>query len=1056
MRPWPVTAGRVKVSLGGIKLRLAGMIMVAVLPLIVVHALDLYQNREHQITAAGTKALELARRGADLYREPIIEAQTLLQIAAHVPEVADAVPGSCELFLELASRDRSWANGLWVIGPDGRVVCSTVVGGLGLDVSGRDYFRQAIERREFIVSDFFNSKLRGLPTSVVALPVLSPDGSVKKLLAASLRLSWFSRLAAEIGQKENVRVMLFDGQGTLLARFPERPEWIGKNWRGYPLMNEAARKSDGWAMVDSKVGPAQIYGWTQIAGTQARIAVGFTSADVLGRIDHQITQTALAVATALGLAMLAFVGLAGGIVRPLKILTAGAEAARKSHEAELPSVTGYREVESLAASLQELLADRKQREDALAAARAAAEMAVEQARAAHTRLRDAIEAVPVGLVFFDADDRYVLWNSRYMELYPHISDPPTPGERFDERLRAGITKGYFPQAAGREEEWLTHRLSLHRDYQSSHEQLLPGNRWLRIEERRTSDGGSIGIRVDITESKRREESIRLLFEHNPIPMWVVDRETLRFLAVNDAAVAHYGYSREQFLAMTILDLRPDEERARAGEATRSEEPATGTTTWRHLKADGSAISVNIFSRAMIYENRPAKIAAVIDVTERQRVEARITHMAHHDGLTDLANRILFRQRLEQALARAREPDTGLAIHCIDLDYFKDVNDTLGHPIGDALLRLVGDRLRATVGKNDTVARLGGDEFAVIQEPAFGTADAGRLAQRLIEVLSAPYDIDGQEVIVAASVGIGIASDEERDPDRLLKNADMALYRAKSDGRRTFRFFEPEMDAHLQARRMLDKDLRAAFNGREFELHYQPTVDLANNDVIGFEALMRWRHPERGMVSPAEFIPIAEETGLIVPLGEWALNTACFEAAKWPSRIRVAVNLSPVQFRSGKIVETVKQALALSGLSPGRLELEITESVLFQDNDINLATLHELHRLGVRVAMDDFGTGYSSLSYLRRFPFDKIKIDRSFVKELPHDPDCLTIIRGIVGLAAGLGMSTTAEGVEKPSQLEVLRAYGCHEAQGFLFGRAAPASEIERMLAGEPASVVNAA
>ena len=1056
MRPWPVTAGRAKVRLGGIKLRLAGMILVAVLPLIGVHALDLYQNRGHQISMAGIKALELARRGADLYREPIIEAQTLLQVAAHVPEVVDAVAGRCDRFLELAGRGREWANGLWVIGLDGRATCSTVAGGVGLDVSDREYFRRAIDRREFVISDFFTSKLRGLPTSVVALPVLSPDGSVRKILAASLRLSWFSRLAAEIGQKEDVRVMLFDGQGTLLARFPERPEWIGKNWRGYPLIDVASRRTEGWSMVDSLVGPSQIYGWTQIPGTQARIAVGFNSADVLGHIDHQITQTALAVATALGLAMLAFAGLAGGIVRPLKILTAGAEAARRSHAAELPNVTGYREVESLSASLHELLAARKQREDALAAARAEAEQAVEQARAAHTRLRDAIEAVPVGLVFFDADDRYVLWNSRYMKLYPHIADPPTPGERFEERLRTFIKKGYFPRADGREDEWLAERLSLHRDYQSSHEQLLPGNRWLRIEERRTSDGGSIGIRVDITESKRREESIRLLFEHNPIPMWVIDRETLRFLAVNDAAIAHYGYSREQFLAMTNLDLRATADRTRAIEATRSVEPSTGEAIWQHLKADGSTVSVNIFSRAMIYENRPAKIAAVIDVTERQRVEARITHMAHHDGLTDLANRILFRQRLERALARAREPDAGLAIHCIDLDYFKDVNDTLGHPIGDALLRLVGDRLRACVGNNDTVARLGGDEFAIIQEPTFGAADAGRLAQRLIDVVSAPYDIDGQEVIVAASVGIGLASDDERDPDRLLKNADMALYRAKSDGRRTFRFFEPEMDAQLQTRRTLDLNLRAAFTGREFELHYQPTVDLANNDITGFEALLRWRHPERGMVSPVEFIPVAEETGLIVPLGEWVLNNACTEAAKWPSRISVAVNLSPVQFRGGKIVETVKQALAVSGLSPRRLELEITESVLFQDNDVNLATLHQLHGLGVRVAMDDFGTGYSSLSYLRRFPFDKIKIDRSFVKELPHDPDCLTIIRGIVGLAAGLGMSTTAEGVEKPSQLEVLRAYGCHEAQGFLFGRASPPCDVERTLAGERPPVGNAA
>ena len=746
----------------------------------------------------------------------------------------------------------------------------------------------------------------------------------------------------------------------------------------------------------------------------------------------------LAVIGVLAMAALACIGLARRIVQPLAALTAGAEAARTSHEAELPVVAGFAEVESLAASLNELLADRKHREDALSAARADAERA-------HERLREALEAVPVGLVFFDADDRYVLWNSRYLELYPHLSEPPTVGERFDERLRALIKKGCFPQAEGREEEWLAYRLALHRDFQSCHEQLLPGNRWLRIEERRTSDGGSIGIRVDITESKRREESIRLLFAHNPLPMWVSDRETLKILAVNDAALAHYGYTREQFLGMTVVDLRAPDLQWQSTEPARSEEPSAGETVWRHIKADGSSIHVSIFSRAMIYEGRPAKIAVVIDVTERRRVEARITHMAHHDGLTDLANRILFRERLELALARPREPRTGLALHCVDLDFFKDVNDTLGHPIGDALLRMVADRLRDCVGESDTVARLGGDEFAIIQEPIATLDDAGRLAKRLIEVVSAPYHVEGQEVIVAASIGIAIASDDERDPDRLLKNADVALYRAKSGGRRAFRFFVPDMDHELQARRALDLDLRSAFAREEFELHYQPTIDLQSGAIAGFEALLRWRHPERGMMLPSEFISIAEETGLIVPLGEWVLHTACRQAAAWPRDVTVAVNLSPVQLRGGKIVDTVKAALAASGLPAPRLELEITETVLFQDNDVNLAILHALRALGVRMAMDDFGTGYSSLSYLRRFPFDKIKIDRSFVKELPRDPDCLTIVRGIVSLAAGLGMTTTAEGVETEAQLDVLRAFGCREAQGFWFGRASPASEATRLL-----------
>jgi diguanylate cyclase (GGDEF)-like protein/PAS domain S-box-containing protein len=605
-------------------------------------------------------------------------------------------------------------------------------------------------------------------------------------------------------------------------------------------------------------------------------------------------------------------------------------------------------------------------------------------------------------------------------------------------------RGTWKDAVGHEEEWITKRLAQRAKPQNTIERQF-ADRYLRIHERRTADGGTIGIQIDVTELKRREISFRLLFDSNPLPMYVYDLGTLKFLAVNDAAVQFYGHSREQFLSMTILDIRPPEDRTRVKKDAQS--PTTDLTglTTRHSKADGRVVDILLYKSMLTYEGQRASLVSVTDITERKRAEARITHMAHHDGLTDLANRALFRERLEQSLAQDQTDGKKLALHCIDLDYFKNVNDTLGHPVGDALLRRVADRLRACVRETDIVARLGGDEFAIIQDGIGEATEASHLATRIIEALNEPYDIDGHEVIISASIGIAAPLPGERNPDQLLKNADVALYRVKNDGRHSYRFFEPEMDAQLQARRAIEIDLRLALSREEFEVHYQPLVDTGIGEVNGFEALLRWNRPGHGIVSPAEFIPLAEEIGLIVPLGEWVLRKACAEAVSWPKNMTVSVNLSPLQFRSGNLLQTVITALAVTGLPAQRLELEITESVLFQDDDVNLATLHQLRQLGVRIAMDDFGTGYSSLSYLRDFPFDRIKIDRSFVKELVDNPDCLTIACGIIGLATGLGMKTTAEGVETTEQMELLKAHGCNHMQGFLFGAAKPVQEIHAFL-----------
>jgi diguanylate cyclase (GGDEF)-like protein len=429
-----------------------------------------------------------------------------------------------------------------------------------------------------------------------------------------------------------------------------------------------------------------------------------------------------------------------------------------------------------------------------------------------------------------------------------------------------------------------------------------------------------------------------------------------------------------------------------------------------------------------------------DITERQCAEERIGHMARHDALTDLPNRLLLRERLDHELKRVKRGES-LAVLCLDLDHFKSVNDTLGHPIGDELLKLVADRLRGCTREPDTIARLGGDEFAIIMTKMQKTSDPAMLARRIRESIIKPYQIEGHQIITDISIGISIAPDDGTEPDELLKNADMALYGAKADGRGAYRFFELEMDARMKARRDLEMDLRKALVNEEFELYYQPLVNLQTNEITAFEALLRWKHPVRGMISPADFIPIAEETGLIVPLGEWVLNTACEEAVNWPGHVKVAVNLSPAQLTNRNLVHVVKTALADSGMDACRLQLEITETVLLQNTFATLARLHELRKLGAQIALDDFGTGYSSLSYLRSFPFDKIKIDQSFIQDMSNGAEPLAIVNAVAGLAKCLNMISTAEGVETQQQMDTVQSMGCTEMQGYLFSRARPAKEI---------------
>ena len=666
---------------------------------------------------------------------------------------------------------------------------------------------------------------------------------------------------------------------------------------------------------------------------------------------------------------------------------------------------------------------------------------VEQRRSAQGRLADALENSPEGVVVVDADDGIVLANAQAADLLgvpAYLLKPGTPLSQLEPALCG---------SADAEHVLMRCDSALH----ATREALMANGRWLRISRSPTRDQGFIVLCSDISRLKKQEWSLRetnllldVALENMSQGLCLYDSQN-RLEVFNRRFVEIFRLPSDRIRTgltyKEVLEICIPINNLSGKTADQLYEEHIG---FLDEKADGPHLydlsNGRVISCTYTRTEDGRWLATYEDVTERRQAEAKIMHMARHDALTGLPNRVLFRDKMEQALRRGER----LAVMFLDLDRFKGVNDSLGHSVGDALLCAVTERLQRVVRGVDTVARLGGDEFAIVQSQA-RPSEAGELAAKVIEALLEPFEVHGHQVIIGTSIGIAMAPTDGNEPDQLLRNADMALYRAKANGRGSYHFFQPEMDAQMQERRRLELDLRKALLANEFELYYQPLVQLASGEICGFEALLRWNHPERGLVGPDEFIPVAEEIGLIVPLGEWVLRQACKDATAWPDKITVAVNLSAAQFRNPSLSLSVVSALGQSGLSPARLELEITESVLLQDDRAVLDTLHQMRDLGVRICMDDFGTGYSSLSYLRSFPFGKIKIDRSFVNELGKQNDCVAIIRAVTRLGASLGMITTAEGVETEQQLEILRAEGCVQAQGFLFSRPKPLSEIPALL-----------
>jgi diguanylate cyclase (GGDEF)-like protein len=680
----------------------------------------------------------------------------------------------------------------------------------------------------------------------------------------------------------------------------------------------------------------------------------------------------------------------------------------------------------------------------------------ETMRTLDNRLATILEKMGQGVCLFDGAKRLLVANVLYAELYGIAAEAIRPGMDLREIVSLRVAAGSLPKTT--QEDWLEsreHVVEANRPCDSDVE--LCNGRIIHIRHEPLPDNGWVATHEDVTEQRRAEAELRrrnLHFDAAIANMsqglcmfdakerMIVCNQTYLLMFAMSPEIVKPGISLRDILQHSVDTGIATDDTDELYRIRREVIAARRPKTYCETLADGRII--DIWHRPMA---DGGWVSTYDDITERRRAESRIAYMATHDALTGLPNRALLRDRLSSCPDESRDPGAPgrlTALLLLDLDRFKEINDTLGHAAGDKLLRLVGERLQAFLGEDDLAARLGGDEFAIVH-PARNVGETADLARRIIDALVAPYDLDGHRANVGASIGISLAPVDGSEPEALMKCADLALYRAKSRGRGGYVFFEADMTASAHRRRALEMELRQALLLGQFEAYYQPQVSLRIGKVTGAEALIRWRHPVRGLVGPEEFISFAEEVGLIVPIGEWILRRACRDAVRWRDGMRVAVNLSAAQFRTNRLVDVVISGLATEGLPPTRLELEVTESVLLEDTEATLRTLRQLRDLGVRVSLDDFGTGYSSLSYLRSFPFDKIKIDRSFVREATANANGAAIVQAIASLGAGLGMETIAEGVETKEQLELIIAKGCTEAQGFYFSPPRPLSELMDLL-----------
>jgi diguanylate cyclase (GGDEF)-like protein/PAS domain S-box-containing protein len=898
----------------------------------------------------------------------------------------------------------SYIGEVTVFDSDGQMINSSASWPVpSINIADREYFKtfKSNPQADAVMAEPVHSYVTGSWTAVIAHRMVGQNGVFLGVVSRRMDPASCEKFFASVALGPGAAIAMFHRDGTLLARYPHIDSMIGKKFKTAPLLQSILTKGGQQTLRSESPVDHQDRIGSAAELTNFPMVILATNTFEAALSDWREQTRLLIIAAALSALVIAFI--LYSIVRQIN---------RQNQES------------------QQRLESEKQ------------------------RLDTALNNMTQGLVLYDASARVVIFNQRYVDMYGLSTDIVKPGCHFYELIQHRKDTGSYD---GDVHEFCSNVMRNVAQSKVSSTVMEGGDgRAFMIVNKPLAQGGWVATIEDITDRRNLEQErdrnqtfLREIIDHIPSQITVKDARDHRYLLANRVAEVEFGLSHDAIVGKTAFDLLS---RKLAERITADDERALQSLDG--LSLDEHPWESKLAGRRYITSKRigirdqtgdPRYIINVIeDVTERRRADEKIAHMAHYDALTDLPNRALFRAQIERELAKTGAGEQ-FALLYIDIDEFKGINDSLGHHIGDELLKTVATRIRGCLKDTDLIARLGGDEFAVIRTAVESRADVVEFVTRIHAAIREPYQCLGHQLSTDASIGIALAPQDGTELDQLIKNADLAMYAAKAEGRRTHRFFAPVMHDSVTARLTMELDLRQAMLDGGFELHYQPLVNLQRDEVSGCEALLRWRHPERGMVSPAEFIPVAEDTGLINELGDWVLKTACAEAVLWPDHIRLAVNISPIQFKCATLALKITSALAASGLAPRRLELEITEAVLIRDDEAALAILHQLRAIGVRIALDDFGTGYSSLSYLKRFPFDKIKIDRSFVTDIAEAGGSPAIVQAVVNIAAERNMTTTAEGVETERQKKMLRALGCTEMQGYLFSAARPGPEVRKLL-----------